>query len=495
MIRIENERQSVSSICYHPAKYNFMTKTLPFLATLLISLLSLSLGAEPEKPNVIFVFADDVGWGDLGCYGNDRTQTPSLDKLAQEGTLFTQFYVPGSVCSPSRAGIMTERFPSRDRVFSHFARPEHNRERNMPEELDPNIYTLTDMLRSGGYVTAHFGKWHLGLRNTSPHSEYGIDVYRTNKHSNIKGGNTMDISSPEARPTSSKRIIDETLDFIREHQKQETGKPFYANVWLFDMHATLNPSHEQMEPFRTLGPNQPGVNFHGIEEVYFAALLEMDKQIGRLINELDAMDMRKNTLIIFSSDNGPEDPQLGEAGHSGAGNTGPFRGRKRSLYEGGIRMPFILRWPGHVPEGQVNRETVINGVDFMPTLATLTKTEAPEAFEKDGEDLSSAWLGADTRRSKPMFWEYRFGGFGHPMHQSPMIAVREGDYKLLFNPDLSRIELYHIPKDPSEMNNLAGDNPVMTEELLKTAMDWFLSLPEGCAPFDRAGDNRWNWPQ
>ena len=472
----------------------FFRKSIRSILGILIGLFGVfshaGVDGNPHRPNIIFIFADDVGWGDLSCYGNPDVQTPALDQLAKEGTLFTHFYVPGSVCSPSRVGIMTGQFPARHRVFGHFAHPEFNERRNMPNELDPSVFTLTDMLRSGGYVTGHFGKWHLGLYDPSPHSEYGVDVYRTNKHTNVPGTDLLDFGSPAARPDSSKRIIDASLDFIRENQ----DRPFYANVWLFDTHATLNPSEEQMAEFERFGPDAKGVDFYGIQQVYLATLVEMDRQIGRFLKELDALGLAENTLIIFSSDNGPEDYAVRNSSHSGAGKAGLFRGRKRSLYEGGIRAPFILRWPGHVPAGMVNDTTALNGVDFIPTLSTLSGVSLPSTFVADGANMLDAWLGAHVAREKPMFWEWRQNIFGHPLHHSPMIAVRDGDYKLLLNPDRSRMELYNLANDPSELQNLIESEPERAEQMAQSALDWYCTLPPGKA-VSSAGTIRWNWPR
>lgn len=442
---------------------------------------------QTYKPNVIFIFADDLGWGDLSCYGNSRIKTPSLDRLASEGTLFTQFYVAGSVCSPSRAGIMTGQYPARNGVFGHFASTAINQRREMPNALDPDIVMLTDILKGAGYSTAHFGKWHLG--NISP-AEYGIDAYRTDKLSNL-GENPLDIWSAEARPTCTKDILDETLKFIEQEEN-----PFYVNVWLSDVHATLNPSKEQMDRvLEETNWNWPpeGIEYTSVEQVYLASLLEMDLQIGLFINKLEEMGIRDNSLIIFSSDNGPEDFQIRNARHSGVGNPGPFRGRKRSIYEGGIRVPFIISWPGKIPSAKINDQSVVSSVDFLPTLACITGAKAPKEQVLDGEDMSDVWLGSDRMRNSALFWEWRFNVFGHSVNKPPMIAVREGDYKLLINPDNSRVELYNILADPGELSNLVSQEAELTRRLSKKALTWFQDLPE--SPWDEtAGQNAWNWP-
>ncbi len=443
-------------------------------------------GAEAPRPNVVFIFADDLGWGDLSCYGNPLVRTPHLDRLARQGTLFTQFYVAGSVCSPSRVGIMTGQWPARCRIFGHIARHRLNAARGMPDNLDPQVTTLTDLLKKAGYITAHFGKWHLG--NTIEPSEYGVDVYRTERFSNVPGKPPLDIWNPRNRPHATRDILQAALEFIRQHQ----DRPFYVNVWLSDVHATLNPSREQLERVKRLHPG--GVKFYAVAQIYYAALLEMDRQIGWFVEQLDQLSLAQNTLIIFSSDNGPEDFQIRNAAHSGVGSTGPLRGRKRSIYEGGIRVPLILRWPGHIPAGQVNTTTVVNGVDFLPTLCRLAGVEVPSDLQLDGEDMSDVWLGSVRKRRRPCFWEWRYRIFGHPWNHSPRLAMRQGDFKLLMNPDRSRVELYNIVRDPGETDNLADQHPQLVEQMARELLAWYATLPQApVAP--GAGQVLWRWPK
>lgn len=444
---------------------------------------------KKEKPNIIFIFADDLGWGDLSCYGNWQIKTPSIDKLASRGTLFTQFYVAGSVCSPSRAGIMSGQYPARNEIFGHISSKANNEERKMPDALNPNLYMLTDMLKEAGYITAHFGKWHLG--NVSP-ADYGIDVFRVDRASKAEEDDRIDIWSPDARPTATKDIFDETIEFI----KNQKEKPFYINAWLSDVHATLNPSKEQMQRvIDETGWQWPikGVSYSSPEQVYFAALLEMDRQVGIFLNKIENMGLSENTIIIFSSDNGPEEIMINNARHSGLGSTGPLRGRKRSIYEGGVRVPFIVSWPGHIPENKVNNKSVVNGVDFLPSIAAIVGKDISDLVSLDGEDMSDVWLGADRKRTRSLYWEWRYRVYGHPWNMSPMIAIRDGDYKLLTNPDKSRIELFNVVQDPGEMMNLVEQEPVIVENLMEKAMSWYGELPENPV-FKGAGKNDWDWP-
>jgi len=220
----------------------------------------------------------------------------------------------------------------------------------------------------------------------------------------------------------------------------------------------------------------------------------MDKQIGRLLDYLQAKGLDKNTLIIFSSDNGPEDIHIFNASHSGVGSAGPFRGRKRSLYEGGVRVPFIVRWPGVAPAGRVDSTSVITGVDFLPTLCSIAGVKLPAGISPDGEDMSAAFRGTPQRRTKPVMWEWRYRIYGDLHHRSPMLAIRQDDWKLLLNPDRSRLELYNLRQDPMELNNLASQHPDVVQELSRKVLAWQATLPKGPADPD-AGSNHYPWPK
>jgi N-acetylgalactosamine-6-sulfatase len=441
--------------------------------------------SPPKPPNVLFILADDLGWGDLGCYGHRQIKTPSLDRLAAQGTLFTQFYVNGSVCSPSRTAFMTGQFPARHRVHGHFAAAQVNANRGMPNWLDPGVTTLPALLKQAGYATAHFGKWHLGNGPGAPEPRaYGFDDTRT-INSNGPGWDEPDRTF---RAKSTAAIVDEALRFIGAHR----DRPFYVNLWTLVPHATLNPTPEQMKPYERFGPGN--VPHKGALQIYYASVTDLDAQVGRLLAELDRLGVADNTLVIFSSDNGPEDIHVVNASHSGVGSAGPFRGRKRSLYEGGVRLPFIARWPRHVPAGRVDDTSVVTGVDFLPTVCALAGVQPPAGWTGDGEDVDDILRGRPRPRTKPIFWEWRFNIAGDTLNKSPMLAVRAGGWKLLMNPDRSRVELYDIPKDPSELTNLAAANPDVVDRLAAKLLAWRRTLPEGpVAP--TAGQNDYPWPK
>jgi len=454
--------------------------TLPALAV------AAGKSCSGKRPNFVFIFADDLGWGDLGCYGNRQIKTPFLDKLAAEGTLFTQFYVNGSVCSPSRTAFMTGHYPARHAVHGHFATHAQNKARAMPNWLDPKAHTVTALLRNAGYTTGHFGKWHLGSGPGAPEpGDYGIDEHRTRS----SNGPQLEVTNDSYfRAKSTTKIVDRTIDFIEKNR----DKPFYVNVWTLIPHATLHPTDEQMKPYNRYAPR--GVPYKGAKQIYYATVSDLDQQVGRLIKRIDELGLAQNTLIVFSSDNGPEDFDIGNAVHSGIGDTGPFRGRKRSLYEGGIRMPFIVRWPARTSAGKVNDTSIIAGVDWLPTVCSFAGVKLPSDLKPDGEDMSTALLGRPTQRSKPLMWEWRFPVAGDMTHRCPMLAIREGKWKLLMNPDSSRIELYDIPNDPTELDNLALQQPDVVKQLSQKVLKWQKTLPPG--PVNRAaGSNAYPWPK
>ena len=449
-----------------------------------------SPAAEASRPHVLFVLADDLGWGDPSCYGNKQFATPALDRLAKEGALFTQFYVGGSVCSPSRAAFLTGRWPAELRLHGHLAKNERNESRGMPNHLDPAVPTLARVLRDAGYFTAHVGKWHLGRPPGAPPAfqVYGFE------HAGLNDGDGKEshLWDPKSRHDGTSRLVDSALDAI----SRRGDRPFYLQLWLTDPHAPLNPSPEQLKPFVKLRGGFD-VSFTPPATIWAAAVTEMDNQLGRLLDALDAMKLADDTIVVFSSDNGPEEIQIYNASWIGVGSPGPFRGRKRSLYEGGVRTPFLVRWPAGLRPGVVNDATVVSGADWLPTVCELTGTPVPNDVRRglQGQSVAAAFRGDATyRRSTPLFWEWRFDIFGHPANVSPQLAVRDGDWKLLLSPDRSRVELYRIPVAPMEVDNVAGDNPELVERLTRMALDWHATLPPGPSR-TAAGRNGYPFPK
>jgi len=419
------------------------------------------------RPNFVFIFADDLGWGDLGCYGHPILKTPSLDKMAEDGLLVTNFYVANPVCSPSRTAVMTGQYPARHGIHQHFAGHEINMARNMPDFLDPNVTLLTKLMQKNGYKTAHIGKWHLGSTKNPPISAYGIDV-----NPRIGG----------ARDQSTEKMVDAAIGFIQANK----DAPFYISLWTLVPHATLDTTDEQMTPYAGRAPVGAAKvrGFSSPAQIYYGAVTDMDYHIGRLIRKIDEMGIADNTLIVFSSDNGPEDIHASNATHSGVGSAGPLRGRKRSLYEGGVRVPFIVRWKGHTPAGRVDDQSIVGTVDLLPSFCSLAGIGMPDGYQSDGQDVSKVFLGQPMERDRPLLWDWtgvQMGNGGHVSNMSPGLALRSGKWKFLMNPDGTRKELYDFKADPQcmEVDNVADRYPDEVQRFSKILREFKASIPLG----------------
>lgn len=431
--------------------------------------------SSPPRMNVVFLYADDLGYGDLACYGSQVAQTPRLDRLAQQGTRFTQFYVSHCVCSPTRCSAITGHFPSRHQVYQPIMTYNSNASVHMGNYLVGDIPSLPRALQQAGYRTAMIGKWHLGggsghlyagkLVNdpTAPDvASYGFDHVRVT----FGNGPTWKDAEPVSETHdlypyddrgwqrwSSKAVADETIRFLDDHVESHSEEPFYANVWFKDAHTPFNPTDEMLAPFKDLP--EPS-------RTHYAMIRFMDQQIGRVIDKIDSLGLAEKTLVIFSSDNG--------AATGRGGSNSPFRGWKWTIYEGGIREPLIVRWPGQVPAGRVDRTSVLNIVDFIPTFCRLSGAQMPEGYDSDGVDITDAFAGRPFERRRPMFWH-------HPRaRKEPVLATRDGDMKLLINPDNSNPELYNLEADPSETTNLAANKPADVQRLAQPLIEWYRTL-------------------
>lgn len=460
-------------------------KSLLCATAMWVAFTDIAHAVEVKRPNVIFILTDDQGWGDAHFAGHPYVKTPNLDRLAGQSTWFKQFYVAATVCSPSRCAFMTSHFPARHQIHGHFADHAANEKRHMPDWLDPKTPTLAALLKQAGYATAHVGKWHLGAGAGAPTPEaYGFDFVRHttgNKPYWEEGGQDRFF-----RAKSTALFVDETIAFIKANQ----GRPFYANLWTLLPHAPLNPTPEQLKVYESLAPrtNDPAFgrwmqeyfgqsrNPRSQMQVFCASLTDLDTQIGRLLQALNDLKLADNTIILFSSDNGPEDYHIGNAANAGVGSPGPLRARKRSMYEGGIRTFGLVRWPGRVAAGQVDETSVISGVDWLPTICKLAGVTVPESLQPDGEDVSDIWLGRSRPRRKPLHWEWLFRVWGDRYHP-PMLGIRDGAWKLFVNHDGSGAELYNIPQDASEEHNLAASQPDLVKSLTAKALAWQKALP------------------
>ena len=440
-----------------------MSKTTCLLSILFISFCGLA-HAE-NKPNIVFLLADDAGYGDFGCYGHPYARTPNIDRLAKDGTRFTQFYSTGMTCCPARTGLMTSKFPA---TYSTYPANGGFGDR----------VTVTELLHKAGYRTGHFGKWHIGPDQTP--GTFGIDVI---------GGDSEEAGGKKKRNEMRGRdapIYDQAIRFIEANKDH----PFYVNVWGHISHNPVDPVEPWVDRWKGLKVNEAdfsapmreklkavrdaGGDVNDAMRRYLADIESLDDTVGRLLNRLDEFGLRDNTIVIFSSDQGADMTKvsLGGLRFNQLGFNGDHRGGKHTNLEGGLRVPFIVRWPGHVPKGNVDQKSVISGVDFLPTLCGLTQTKInPSNF--DGEDASQAWLGkASHVRLKPLLWKTSSPG--------SQAVIRDGQWKL-FHPirkNGGEFELYNIDSDPMESNNLAAKHPDIKQKLVTQLEAWVSMLPK-----------------
>ncbi len=442
------------------------SRPLESLAVLLTLACSLAFAADP-RPNIIFILADDMGLGDLSCYGGTQAPTPHIDQLAREGTRFTQYYSASPICSPSRTGLTTGMYPARWRITSFLQTRQGNQNCGQADFLDPRAPSLARTLKSAGYATGHFGKWHMGggrdVVDAPKFSAYGFDEHASTwespePHPDITATNW--IWSPQDKVKRWDRtafFVERTLDFLARHPNQ----PCFINLWPDDVHTPWVPDEHS-------GKGDTPANFRPV-------LIEMDRQIGRLLDGLKRLGLDERTLVIFASDNGALPTFRGA-------RSGGFRGSKLSLYEGGIRLPLIARWPGHVTANRVDTTTVFAAVDVLPTLCAVAEAPTPAGANLDGLDLSAALLGRPSApRAQPLFWEYGRNAktFNYPAgrDRSPNLAVREGKWKLLINDDGAGAELYNLETDPAETTSLAATEPAVTQRLREAVLAWRRTLP------------------
>jgi arylsulfatase A-like enzyme len=448
--------------------------TACLLATL-CALYTLSVrAASPDKPNILLILADDWGWGDLGCHGHPYIKTPNIDRLAQEGTDFQRFTVASGVCSPSRAAIMTGHFPARYNIDGHFAWVPSNARRNMPDWLATDAPSLPRMLQHAGYTTAHFGKWHLAndmIPDSPLPGTYGYDTYGA---FNCAG---------EQIPVHED--AEQTNAFIQK--SVDDGKPFFINLWIHEPHTPFHTVPKYEWRFRHM--EDPA------ERIYASVLSHADDRIGQVLDKLDALGIAKNTLVIFCSDNGPArassptplklqyDTATGAGWGIAAskGVTGGRRGYKSSLFEGGIGVPFIVRWPGRVATGKKDTKSLISAVDLLPTLVEIAGAKSPKGYKPDGVNMTRILLGETMPlRNQALFWKFPApwpAPKTRPDHWASWAMVQQ-DWKLVSNRDMTHSKLYRIATDTFEKHDLANQYPEVIMGMLRQLKQWRNTLPK-----------------
>jgi arylsulfatase A-like enzyme len=451
-----------------------------------------AIASQAERqPNILFVLIDDMGFGDLSTMGDRKVETPNLDRLARDGVLMTKFYDAAPICSASRAGFLTGRFPAEVGFINYVNDRAGNAAVGQANWLDPKLPTVASLLKESGYATAHIGKWHLGggrdIADAPWPTAYGFDQSFTT----FEGLGPRVLVADEERDLAiqsdklgqgprfweiktnlSQLYCDMAVDFVAQHG----DRPWFVNLWFNDVHDPWAPDDESLSEVTGRGADSD-------DERYLATLVKLDRTLGRLFRRLDQMGQLDNTLVIVTSDNGPSSLQrYYQKGATAPGSVQNLRGRKFSLYEGGIRQPMILYWRGHTKAGYRDERTVGQGVDLLPTIAAIVGRKAPAG--SDGIDLSPVLGGTSVTQRPPLDWAYgREGaarqpnGPSQPRDQSPRYAIRDGDWKLLANAGGADAQLFDLAADPAESHDLAAADPGTRDRLLARLKAWMGSLP------------------
>jgi uncharacterized sulfatase len=426
--------------------------------------------SQEDRPNILFILIDDMGWADLGCYGSEFHETPTIDGLAREGMRFTDAYAACPVCSPTRASIMSGQYPARvgviDFIPGHWRPYEKLRVAiNRTQYLPLEIVTLAESLKAAGYTTGHIGKWHLGGKQHWPEKQ-GFDYVRQ------QGPNQSD-----KRVTA---YTDRALEFIERNK----GRPFFLHLSHNTVHIPLEAPKELVDKYRNKPKPTTGVN----NPTYAAMVEHLDNSVARLLSKLDDLGLRDETVVVFFSDNGGLRQTYTGKGPIVTTNA-PLRDEKGTLYEGGIRVPLIVRWPGVVEPGSTCR-TPVTSVDFYPTFLQITGAVRPAKQPLDGASLQPLLRQRGSTEDRALYWHY-------PVyhHSTPAGAVRHGDWKLLEFFEDGHLELYNLQQDMGEKHNLAATMPDKADELRVMLASWRKSvgadMPEPNPDFDPARRREW----
>ncbi|MCF6283687.1 MAG: sulfatase-like hydrolase/transferase [Candidatus Hydrogenedentes bacterium] len=419
--------------------------------------------AAPIQPNILILFADDMGYQDAGCFGGP-IKTPHIDQLAREGMRFTDFYAGAPNCSPSRAALMTGRIAARTGIFNYIP-PAHGM------HLPADEITIARLLQDGGYATGLFGKWHLshtrpGSNQPKP-ADYGFDYTfctRNNAEPSHKDPDNFYRNGKalgKLEGYSCQIVADEAIGWLKK--REDNAPPFFAYVAFHEPHKKLASPPDLVDKYKGMGKR---------DALYFANIANLDRAIGRILHSLDTLGLSKDPFVLFASDNGPWRE----------GSQGPLRGKKSDLWDGGIRVPGIMRWPGKIPAGTSTGEPA-GVVDMLPTLCTIAGIQPPRDRAIDGTDLTPLFNAKPLVRDTPLFWYF--------YRVDPQLAMRDGDWTLIGHindpvkkrshwlsaEDMpfiktatpTRFELYNVREDMGQKNNLAESEAERLESM-KAAM-------------------------
>jgi arylsulfatase A-like enzyme len=451
-----------------------LLRTFACLVPIVVSLVATSGSSADaaEKPNIVFILADDLGWTDLGCQGSKYYVTPNIDRLAAEGMRFTDAYTCGPNCQPTRAALLSGQYAPRTGVYtvggidrfdwqSRPLRPVDN-----VTKLPLEKVTVAQVLKQSGYATGMFGKWHLGNDAEHHPAKRGFDeaIESSGRHFNFATDPKQKV--PEGTYLAD-WLTDRAVDFLRRHKDE----PFFLYLPHFGVHSPREAKEEIIARFK----DKPAAGGHH-DPVYAAMIASVDESVGRLMATLKELNLDRNTLVIFSSDNG------GVGGYAAAGvgkansitDNAPLRGGKGMLYEGGVRVAFQARWPGVIAEGKTCSTPIIS-VDMYPTLLEVAGVSPPRDYALDGVSVLPV-LKSDGRMNfdRPLFWHfpgYLGAGMGS-WRTTPAGAIRRGDWKLLEFFEDGRLELYNLAQDIGQKRDLATSEPQRVKALHEELVAW-----------------------
>lgn len=465
-----------------------------------------TFGQKNKAPNIVFILADDLGWKDLHCTGSDYYETPNIDRIAVGGMRFTNGYATCQVSSPSRASILTGKYTPRHGITNWIgeASGEEWRKMGRASKLLPAGYThalpaeevtLAEVLKEHGYATFFAGKWHLGGKGSWP-QEHGFEI---NKGGWTVGGPAGGYFSPYQNPqledglageNLSLRLARETVSFIKEHTSKKRSKPFLAYLSFYAVHAPLQTTNENWQYFRNKAARQ-GIDSVGFlidrtlpvrqrqdNPVYAGLIRQMDEAVGIVLDQLKALGLEENTIVVFTSDNGGV-----SSGDAYSTSNLPLRGGKGRQWEAGLRVPLLICYPGVIQSGSICDEPVI-GTDFYPTFLNIAQIPAMPEQHRDGVDI---WplLEGKSIPSRPLFWHYpHYGNQGG----DPSSVIREGDWKLILYHEDMRSELYNLAIDKTESGFLNAQYPEKVKELRQKLEQWLIEVGAKIPVADTAYD-------
>ena len=429
-----------------------------------------------KKPNFVLILIDDLGWKDLGCYGSTFYETPNIDRLAQEGMLFTNAYSACPVCSPTRASLMTGKDTARLRFTGHITAIGRHRHPRKSRIIPPDdrMYlpleeaTIAEALKPAGYASASIGKWHLGTEKYWP-QEQGFDLnvagwthgsppayfYPYNNPSSKWNPSIPTLKGGKPGEYLTDRLTNEAIKFIKANR----NRPFFLYLTHYAVHTPLQAPKPLVNKYKAkLKTDQSQKN-----ATYAAMVENLDANVGRVLQMLEQLDLVDNTVVIFASDNG---------GEGRVTNNTPLRAGKGCLYEGGIRVPLFVKWPGRVKAGSICK-TPVTSEDLYPTIVEIAGDQAKPGEKIDGKSLVSLLTGKGKFKREAIYWYYPHYS---PQAKQPGAAIRAGDYKLIELYDPPKVELYNLANDIGEQVDLAEKMPKKTKELLRKLHGWLKSI-------------------